>query len=360
MSSSKQIIATSTALEDTQLHKLITTVIQLIENAKAKVTIHTNSVMVTLYWNVGNTINKEILGEKRAEYGEHVIAKMAVTLTELYGSGFDRPNIFRMLKFSRIFTEEIGVTLSHQLSWSHIIKVMAINDELKREFYIEMCCLEKWGVRVLKQKIDSMFYERTAIAKQPEEIIKSELVKLKQGKVGNPALYLQDPYVLSFLNSKNISTEFDLEQAILDELQAFIQEFGSDFCFVARQKRMSTEKNDRYLDLLFFHRGMRRLIAVELKLSSFQPEHIGQMEWYLKWLNKYERKLGEEQPLGIIICSDKDQEDIELLELDKTGIHVAQYITELPAKEVFQNKLKQAITLAKENYAKRLLSNTNE
>lgn len=355
MNSKNQIVPISNLPEETQFHDLVTNIIQLIENAKTKVSIQTNSVMVTLYWNIGNTINKRVLENKRADYGEQIIAKMAVRLTEIYGSGFDRPNIFRMLKFARIFTEEISVTLSHQLSWSHIIKIMAIEDELKRAFYIEMCGLEKWGVRTLKQKIDNMLYERTAIAKQPEEVIKAELANLKLGKVENPAFYLQDPYVLSFLHSKMISTEFDLEQAILDELQAFIQEFGSDFCFVARQKRMSTEKNDRYLDLLFFHRGMRRLIAVELKLTSFQPEHIGQMEWYLKWLNKYERKSGEEQPLGIIICSDKDQEDIELLELDKTGIHVAQYITELPPKEAFQTKLRYAINLAKENYAKQLI-----
>lgn len=125
---------------------------------------------------------------------------------------------------------------------------------------------------------------------------------------------------------------------------------GSDFCFVAQQKRMSTLANDRYLDLLFFHRGMRRLIAIELKFASFQPEHAGQMEWYLKWLNKHERRSGEEMPLGIIICTDKDQEDIELMELGKNGIHVAQYITELPPKEIFEEKLHRAILIAREKH----------
>jgi predicted nuclease of restriction endonuclease-like (RecB) superfamily len=212
---------------------------------------------------------------------------------------------------------------------------------------------------MLRQKIDGMLYERTAIAKQPESVIKAELEKLKQGNLLNPDLYLQDPCVLKFLYPKPISSERELEDAILSELQIFIQDMGSDFCFVARQKRMSTEKNDRFLDLLFFHRSMRRLIAIELKLTAFQPEHAGQMEWYLKWLDKYERREGEEKPLGIIICSDKDQEDIELMELGLNGIHVAQYLTELPPKKILEEKLKKAIELAREKYERLQLLNDN-
>ena len=358
MSSSKQIIAKKLPADSHQTQNLIISIIDLIENAKTKVAIYTNSALVMLYWNIGNLINKEVLDNKRAEYGEQVIVQMAAELTKLYGSGFDRPNLSRMVKFARLYpNQQICVTASHKLSWSHLVRLIAIEDVLKRDFYVEMCCLEQWSVRLLKKKIDGMLYERTALSKQPESIIAAELDKLKQGNLNNPDLYLQDPYLLSFLQSKNISSEYDLEQAILDELQLFIQEFGSDFCFVARQKRMSTENNDRYLDLLFFHRNMRRLIAIELKMTTFQPEHAGQMEWYLKWLDKYERRHGEEKPLGIIICAGKDQEDIELLELDKTGIHVAQYLTELPQKDILEHKLRQAIAIARENYAKKFIDN---
>lgn len=230
--------------------------------------------------------------------------------------------------------------------------MVSIEDDLKRDFYTEMCRLEKWNVRNLRQKIDGMLFERTAIAKKPKSIIKTELKKLKEGDLTNPDFYLQDPCVLEFLYPKTISSERNLEDAILSELQVFIQEMGTDFCFVARQKRMSTGKNDRYLDLLFFHRSMRRLIAIELKLSTFQPEHAGQMEWYLKWLDKYERRPGEEKPLGIIICADKDQEDVELLELGKNGIHVSQYLAELPPRKVFEKKLWDVIENAREKYAR--------
>jgi predicted nuclease of restriction endonuclease-like (RecB) superfamily len=344
------------ALINSKLPKtLVSSIIHHIELAKSHVASITNSALVVLYWNIGEQINKEILNDKRAEYGEQVLLHLAKELTSLYGNGFDRPNLSRMLKFSKLYSKQICVTLSHKLSWSHIVYLITIEDEVKRNFYIEMCCIERWSVRLLRQKVDGMLYERTAISKQPESVVISELNKVKSGDLNNPDLYLQDPYILSFLKTRNISSENDLEQAILDELQLFIQELGSDFSFVARQKRMSTENNDRYLDLLFFHRGMRRLIAIELKMTSFQPEHAGQMEWYLKWLDKYERRSFEEKPLGIIICAGKDQEDIELLELDKNGIHVAGYLTELPEKRLFEKRLKQAIVIARENYVKKLI-----
>jgi len=329
-------------------------IIHQVELVKSKVAIYTNSSLVMLYWNIGSIISQEILNNKRAEYGEQIILQISRKLVMLYGSGFDRINLSRMIKFSKLYIQkEIVVTLSQQLSWSHIIRLLSIEDALKREFYIEICRLEKWSVRILRQKIDNMLYERTALSKKPSSIISSELAKLKEGDLTNPDLYLQDPYILSFLKTRTIDSEHDLEQVILDELQLFIQELGSDFAFVARQKRMSTEHNDRYLDLLFFHRNMRRLIAIELKMTNFQPEHVGQMEWYLKWLNKYERRASEEKPLGIIICAGKDQEDIELLELDKNTIHVAEYLSELPQKDLLENKLRKAIATARETYAKK-------
>lgn len=330
-------------------------IVSQIESAKAHVANYTNSALVQLYWRIGDIINNDILKNGRAEYGKQMLRQLAKELSLLYGNGFDFPNLTRMVKFAKIYSQQkIVVTLSQQLSWSHIIRIIVIEDKLKREFYIEMCRYEKWSVRTLRSKIDGMLYERTSISKKPEEIIASDIEKLKSGDHNNPDLYLQDPYILSFLRSKTISSESDFEQAILDELQSFIQELGSDFCFVARQKRMSTQNNDRYLDLLFFHRGMSRLIAIELKMHSFQPEHAGQMEWYLKWLDKNERRSGEEKPLGIIICAGKDQEDIELLELDKTGMHVAEFLTTMPEKDLIEHKLRKAVALAKENYSKRL------
>lgn len=337
---------------------LLLDISQLIETARSHLSRMANSTLVMLYWEIGRRINQEILKNQRAEYGKQVITKLSKQLTCQYGSGFDQPNLSRMTQFEKLYPEQqVCTLLSQQLSWSHFVKVISIDDPLKRDFYCEMCRLQGWSVRTLKQKIDSMLYERTAISKHPEPFIKAELEKLKQGDLMNPDLYLQDPCVFKFLYPQSISSERELESAILNDLQVFIQDMGSDFCFVARQKKMSTAKNDRFLDLLFFHRSMRKLIAVELKLVSFQPEHAGQMEWYLKWLDKHERRPGEEKPLGIIICADKDQEDVELMELGKNGIHVAQYLTELPPKEIFEEKLRKVIEVAREKHERLLLLN---
>ena len=251
MTSKKQIVASSLLQTPELPQDLMNNIIHQIEQAKSRVASYTNSTLVMLYWQIGFLINQEILDNKRAEYGQHIISQMARKLSTLYGNGFDFPNLSRMVKFSRLYPDQqIMVTLSQQLSWSHIIRLIVIENGLERDFYSEICRLERWSVRTLRQKIDNMLYQRTAISKRPETVIATELDKLKAGDLNNPDLYLQDPYILSFLKNGNISSEYDLEQAILNELQLFIQELGSDFCFVARQKRMSTQNNDRYLDLL--------------------------------------------------------------------------------------------------------------
>lgn len=235
--------------------------------------------------------------------------------------------------------------------------LLSIENQNKRNFYIEMCRIENWSVRGLRKKINGLFYERTALSKKPEEIIHKDLQSLKENNTFTPEFVFQDPCFLDFTGLKTSYSEEELENAILDELTKFLQEFGSDFCFVARQKRMSTQRKDRYLDLLFFHRRLRCLIAIELKTGSFEPAHKGQMEWYLNWLNKNERREGEGSPLGIILCSSKDSEDIEYLELRASGIHVAQYFTELPPQEILEKKLKEVIVKAREKYEQRRLMN---
>lgn len=325
----------------------------LIESAKARVSREFNLTLVMLNWHIGNRINQEILKNERADYGQQLIKNLSNQLQIAYGQGYDKTSLSRMVKFVKLYPDQnIIATLSQQLSWSHIIKVIAITDDLKRDFYVEMCRIEHWDVRTLRNKVDGMLYERTALSKRPEHLIRKEIEKLKQTDILTPDFVFHDPCFLNFTGLEKNYSETDLENAILDELTKFIQEFGNDFCFVARQKRMSTSQKDRYLDLLFFHRGMQRLIAIELKIGAFEPSHKGQMEWYLNWLDKHERKDNEEHPLGIILCADKDQEDIEYLSLNESGIHVAQYLTELPPREILEKKLRKAIDIAQEKYAR--------
>ena len=325
----------------------------LIESTRARAAQHVNSALVLLYWGIGQRINLEILQEERAEYGEKIIKQLASQLTLTYGRGFSSRALFRMVRFARFYpNEQIVTTLSALLSFSHFVELILLDDPLKRQFYTELCRLEHWSVRELRKKIDSMLYERTAISHKPEELIELDLKLLQERNEISEKLVFRDPYVLDFLQLPYSFSEADLENAILDELCNFLQELGSDFCFITRQKRITIDDEDFYLDLLTFHRGLGKLIAIELKLGKFSASHKGQMELYLRWLNKYERKANEGEPLGIILCADKKQERIELLELDKSGIHVAQYLTQLPPQKILTTKLKNAVIIAREKYAR--------
>ncbi len=336
-------------------NRLLGDVRQMIEEARGAVAATVNAGLTMLYWRIGSRINQEVLRGERGDYGKQILATLSQELARDYGDGFSYTALTRMVKFAACFPDsEIVATLSRQLSWSHFRELLPLEKPLQREFYAEMCRMERWSVRTLRQKIGSMLYERTALSKKPAELAKLELQSLREEDRMSPDLVFRDPYFLDFLGLKGAFQEKDLEAAILRELEAFIMELGAGFTFVARQKRIAVDHDDFYLDLLFFHRDLRRLVAVELKLDKFRPDHKGQMELYLRWLDKYERKPGEESPLGIILCAGKNAEQIELLELGRSGIHVAEYLTVLPPKDVLKRKLHEAIErsrLALENHS---------
>lgn len=319
----------------------------LIEQSRKRVAHRVNKEMTILNWHIGKAISTRILGNQRGGYGEQVIEALSKQLTEKYGNGFDQSSLRRRVLFYRNFNDEKKlVTLSQQLSWSHFVELIAIQDGMQREFYLELSRKEGWGIRMLRDRIDSMLYERTMLSKKPETLIREELDVLKSEGTVTTDLVFRDPYLLDFLGLKDTYSEKDLEASILHQLQLFIIELGTDFAFLARQKRITIDGEDFWIDLLFFHRGLRRLVAVDLKLGKFKAAYKGQMELYLKWLDKYERRQEEENPIGLILCAEKQQEQIELLELDKGHIRVAEYLTQLPSKEILAGKLQQAISLA--------------
>jgi predicted nuclease of restriction endonuclease-like (RecB) superfamily len=320
----------------------------LIIEARQDVARQVNSALVLMYWRVGQRIRQDILKEKRAEYGEEIVPTVSAQLVPEFGEGFSKRNLFRMIRFAEVFpTEQIVAALSTQLGWSHFVEIVPLKDELQRDFYAEMCRIERWSVRTLRQKISGMLFERTALSKKPAELAKQELIKLREEDKLTPDLVFRDPYFLDFLALKDTYNEKDLEAAILRELEAFILELGVGFSFVARQKKMTVDDEDYYLDLLFYHRKLRRLVAIDLKLGKFQAADKGQMELYLRWLEKYEQQRGEDSPIGLILCADKSEEQIKLLQLDKSGIRVAAYLTELPPRKLLQRKLHEAILLAR-------------
>lgn len=321
---------------------------KLIEEARKQVARTVNGTLALLYWQIGKRINKEVLRNKRAEYGKQIIVSLTRQLGEIYGKGFEEKNIRRMMQFADIFPDEqIVASLIRQLSWTHILALIPLKEPLQREFYAEMCRVEKWSVKTLRQKIDSMLYERTAISKKPKQLIKQEIKELRDEDKITPDLVFRDPYFLDFLGLKNTFSEKNLEDAILRELENFILELGQGFSFIERQKRMVIDGEDFKLDLLFYHRKLKRLIAIELKLGKFKAAYKSQMELYLRWLEKNEMQLGEEIPIGLILCAEGNNEQIELLQLNKSGIKIAEYMTELPCKKLLQKKLHQAIESSK-------------
>jgi len=335
--------------------ELLNDIRKLIKETRSTVATTVNVGLTMLYWRIGKRINEEILKGERADYGKEILATLSQELTRDYGRGFSYSSLTRMVAFSQAFPDgQIVATLSQQLSWSHFKEILPLKDPLQREFYAAMCRAEGWSVRTLRKKIDSMLYERTAISRKPEELVKKELAELREEDRMSPDLVFRDPYVLDFLNLKDTFSERDLEAAILRELESFLLELGVGFTFIARQKRMVIDNEDHYLDLLFFHRKLRRLVAIELKLGRFKAAYKGQMELYLRWLEKHETEEGEEPPLGLILCAGGAHEQIELLELDKTSIHVAEYLTELPPKEVLERKLRAAIETARAQLEQRL------
>lgn len=325
---------------------------QFIDAARQRVAQQVNAELSQLYWHIGQRLRQEALGGERAEYGKQVVATVARQLTSEYGKGWSEKQLWHCLRVAESFPDEaILSALWRELSWTHIKTLAYLDDTLKRNFYTEIFRLERWSVRQLQERIQSLLFERTAISRQPEITIQSDLHKLRhEGKL-SADLAFRDPYLLDFLGLSDSYSEKDLESAIVAELQHFIVEMGSDFAFMARQKRITIDQRDYYLDLLFYHRRLKCLVAVELKIGEFEAAYKGQMELYLRYLEKHEQVEGENTPIGLILCTGKNQEHVELLQLDKSNIRVADYLTLLPPKELFEAKLHLSIEIARQRLA---------
>lgn len=328
----------------------------LIDTARQHLAQTANATLTMLHWHVGQRIRSEVLRNGRAGYGEEILPTLSAKLVRDYGRGFSARNLARMVQFAEAFPDVAIVSpLATQLSWSHFIEILPLKQPLEREYYAELCRVERWSVRTLRERIASQLYLRTAIARQPENIVKAEIGQLREGGQMTPDLVFRDPYMLDFLGLQQDYSERDLEEAILREMERFLLELGVGFTFVARQKRISVDNKDFYLDLLFYHRHLQRLVAVELKLEEFQPAHKGQMELYLRWLNKHDRTAGEEAPIGLILCASAGAEQVELMDLGASNIRVAEYLAHIPNMKVLQTQLHRAVELARERAAQAAL-----
>jgi len=336
-------------------NRLLIGIERLVEQTGKNVAVYLNTKISRLYWAIGNYIVNEMQYEYYSHNGQQILATLSRTLTERFGKGYTYSGLTRMIKVAVAYNEEMFATLSQTLSWSHFIELVSIEDGTKRLFYQQMSIVENWSVRTLRQKQDSMLFERTAIASKSEDEILQTLQTTTKTNI-SPDLVFKSSYILDFFGLSGYYSEKNLEDAILHNLEQFIMELGQDFAFVERQKRIPIDSIDYSLDLLFFHRKLNRLVAIDLKLGKFQPKYKGQMELYLKYLKLHDKQPHENLPIGLLLCSEGNTEHIELLMLDETNIKVAQYLTALPDKQWFIDKLNKSIAIAQEN-AKQLSNN---
>lgn len=331
-----------------EIQPLYEQLISLIEKSRQKVAVIVNAEVSLLYWHVGKVIYAFVLQGQRGAYGSRIVESIALQLTQKFGSGWSSKHLRHCLRIAETFREEeIVSAVQRQLSWTHLKTIGYENDSLKRKFYLEMAISERWNTRMLADQMDKMLYERTAIAKNPQEQVKEAIENLKSKQQPDPDIIFKNSYILDFLGLKNTYSEKDLEAALVANLQAFIMELGSGFAFLERQKRIPVDTEDYHLDLLFYHRKLKRLVAIDLKLGKFKPKYKAQMELYLRYLQRYEMQEGEEVPIGLLLCSEGNTEHIELLMLEEKHIRVAQYLTELPDKQWFADKLHKSIEIAK-------------
>ena len=345
----KAFPVTSNTQLSTLLSQLSPQVQQLIDAARTRAAIAVNAELTVLYWQIGKLLREHVLDGERAKYGKQIIERLSCDLTAKYGKGWSSQQLRHCLRTAETFPDQqILYAVSRELNWTQLRTLLYVENPLKREFYLEMCRLERWSTRQLTERINSMLFERTAISKKPEATIQGDLQLLRNDGKLSADLAFRDPYVLDFLGLSDTYSEHDLESAILAELERFISELGTDFAFLARQKRIVIDNRDYYIDLLFFHRRLRCLVIIDLKIGEFEASFKGQMELYLRYLEKHEMVEGENLPIGLILCTGKNEEHVELLRLHDSNIRVAEYLTELPSREILQRKLHESLERARQ------------
>ncbi len=316
-------------------------ILTLIQSARQRAFQAVNVELIDLYWQVGQTISRKI---EAAEWGDGVVNQLAAFLarTQPGLKGFTRRNLFRMRQFYEAYRDHQFVSpLVRQLPWTHNLIILSQSKRPEeREFYLRLAAREKWTKRELERQFRTALFERTIL--EPPKV--SPLVS--QFHPDALALF-KDRYVLEFLGLPDDHSEADLHRALLRQLRDFITEMGRDFCFVGSEYPLQVGKRDFALDLLFFHRGLNCLVAIELKIDRFEPDYLGKLEFYLEALDRDIRKPHENPSIGLLLCASKDEEVVEYaLSRSLSPALIAEYQTLLPDKKLLQAKLHEFYQLA--------------
>lgn len=307
---------------------------RLIDSARQRAYQAVNTALIDLYWQVGAYLSGKI---KAAEWGEGVVEQLAQHLarTQPGLKGFTRRNLFRMRQFYEAYPDPQLVTaLLTQLPWTHNLIILSRSKRPEeREFYLKMAAQEKWSSRELERQFDTALFERVVLS--PAKV--SPLVTQIHP---DAASVFKDSYLVEFLDLPAAHLESELQRGLLAQLRQFLLELGRDFCFVGSEYPLQVGQQDFALDLLFFHRGLNCLVAIELKTTRFSPEHLGQLNFYLEALDRDHKKPHENPAIGLLLCASKDDEVVEYaLSRSLSPALVAQYQTQLPDKKLLQAKL---------------------
>lgn len=305
---------------------------QMIINSKTNIIRNINHEMVELYYNIGQAIN-ELIDEYNLEKSQNEIIKsFSNKLTKQFGQGFSVPSLKKMKKFYQVFNG--GSTLWNQLSWSHNRLIMNIDDDKRRNFYLEECIKSNWSVRQLERQINSFYYERLISTKEPyKEEVKNEINILeKKDKIEN---FVKDPYVLEFLDIKDKRfLERDLESNLLEHIQEFLLELGRGFSFVSRQKRIDVDGDNFYIDLVFYNYVLKCFVLIDLKLDKLTHQDIGQMDFYVRYFDNEIKEKEDNPTIGIILCSDKKDTIVKYSVLnDNKNLFASKYQLYLPTEK---------------------------
>lgn len=309
----------------------------ILEEARAKAYSSVNFYMVQAYWNIGKMIVDEQKGKEKAEYGEYLIKNLSVNLTQDYGKGFTTTNLKTMRKFYLLFQN--GHSLRDQLSWTHYRLLLKVDDNKKREFYIDECIKSNWSTRQLERQINSFYYERL-LSSQNKDLVRNEIQELEPALKTNDII--KDPYVLEFLQLKENRDflEKDLEQGLMSNLQEFLLELGKGFAFVARQKRITADGEHFYVDLVFYNYLLNCFVLIDLKLGKLTHQDIGQMDFYVRYFEKEIKKENDNPTIGIILCSEKNETIVKYSILDESKqIFASKYMLYMPTEEELKREI---------------------
>lgn len=316
-------------------------VVKMIHEARYHAIKSVNAELIKLYWGIGAYISKKILS---AEWGDAVVDRLAEYIQTKHPDfkGFTRRSLYRMRQFYEVYRcNKIVSPLLTQINWSnHLVILSKTKTEEEKEFYVRLSIAENYSKRELERQIDSGLFERAVLSKKKVSPVVTQ-IHPKAPEV------FKDTYILDFLNLPESHSEKDLQRSIVSNLRDFILEFGRDFAFVGQEYRIQVGGSDYFIDLLFFHRGLKCLVMVELKIDDFKPEYLGKLNFYLEALDRDLKKAGENPSVGVILCKSKDNEVVEYaLSRNLSPALVAEYKTKLIPKQVLRRKLHEYFVLA--------------